>query len=102
MRYNYFGSDEAWTATFLSILEWRASYSSLVCVFELEHIAHLNIEPDELHIIHLGTSMYMLGSILSMLLFQMLDGSPQTNLEQVWNEIVDDYTEHKVETQIKN
>ena len=51
---------------------------------------------------HLGTSMYMLGSILSMLVFQMLDGLPQTSLEQVWSEIVDYDTEHKVEPQLTN
>ena len=69
MKYNYVGPDAAWKAKFLTILEWRASYRSLLYIFELEYITHLNIEPDELHIMHLGTSMYTLGSILSMLVF---------------------------------
>ena len=99
MRFNYFGEDAAWKTKFLSILEWRASYSSLFYIFELEYITHLNIEPDELHIMHLGTSMYMAGSVLYMLVFQMLDGTPHTNLEQVWSEVVDYYTEHRVVTQ---
>ena len=92
MRYNYFGPDAPWKATFLSILEWRASYSSLFYIFELEYITHLNIEPDELHAMYLGTSTYMLGSLLFMLVFQELDGSPQTIMEQVWSDIVDCYT----------
>ena len=29
MRYNYVGPNAAWKATFLSISEWRAGYSSL-------------------------------------------------------------------------
>ena len=89
MRYNYFGPDAAWKAQLLPILEWRASYSSLFYIFELEYITHLKIEPYELRIMHLGTSMHMLGSLLSMLVFQILDGSPQTNLEQVRSDIVE-------------
>ena len=102
MRYNYVGPDTPWKAQFLSISKWRASYSSLFYIVELEHITHFNIAPDELHIMHSGTSMYMLGSIISMLVFQMLDGSPQTNMEQVWSEFMDYYAEHKLEIQFTN
>ena len=70
-------------AQFLSILEWSGSCSSLFCMLELEYITHLNIAPDELHIMHLGSSMCMLGSILPMLVFRVVDGSPQKNLDQV-------------------
>ena len=102
MRDNCFGNDAAWKAKLLSIPEWRASYSSLFYIFELAYITHLNTEPDEVHIMHLGTSMHMLGSILLMLVFQVLGGSPQANMEQVWSEVVGDYTEHKVEAQFTN
>ena len=46
--------------------------------------------------------MYVLGSIFSMLVFQVLGGSPQASMEQVWSDVVDDYTQHKVEAQFTN
>ena len=58
-------------------IEMVADYSSIFYIFELQYITHLNIEPDELHTMHLGTSMCMLGIILCVLIFQMLDGSLQ-------------------------
>ena len=69
MRYNYVGPDACRKAKFLSISEWRASCSSLLYIFELEYITHLNIVLDELHIMHLGTSTYMLGSLLFKMVF---------------------------------
>ena len=102
MRYNDFGPDAAWKGQLLSVSQWSAGYSSLFYIFELEYNTHLNIKPDELHIMHLGNSMYMLGSILSMLVFQMLGGSPQASMEQVWSEVMDYYTQHRVEAQFTN
>ena len=89
MRFNYVGKDATRKAIFLSIPEWRAGYSSLFYIFELCYITHLNIQLDELHSMHCGTSMYMLGSILYTSVFQVLGGSPQASMEQVWSEVVD-------------
>ena len=51
---------------------------------------------------HLGTSMYMLGSVLSMLVEQIPDDSPQTNLEHVWYAITDYYRMNSVTTLYTN
>ena len=64
MRFNDVSKGATWNATLLSTHEWRASYSFLFYMLELGYITHLNMEPDELHIMHWGTSMYMLGSIM--------------------------------------
>ena len=51
-------------------------------------LSNLNVEPDELHVIHLGTSMYFLGSVLWMLIFRILrDGSVAARVEAVWKRI---------------
>ena len=83
MRFNYFGSDAEWKDKFYTVNEWRSVYTSLFCMFELQFITLHNIEPDELHVAHLGTSMYMLGSVLSMLVTMILEDSVETNLEHV-------------------
>ena len=37
-----------------------------------------------------------------MLVYQVLGGNPESNLEVVWDEIVDYYTENRVATQFTN
>ena len=60
-----------------------------VTYWMLCYITHLKIEPDELHIMHLGYSMYMLGLILYMLVFQVLSDAPQANMELVLGQVVE-------------
>eukprot|EP00969_Alexandrium_andersonii_P351128 15434734-Alexandrium_andersonii.AAC.1 len=59
----------------------------------------MNLEPDELRIIHLGTLQYFLGSVLSALVFNILRGSPRANMEKVWRCIVDEYKDIGATTQ---
>ena len=90
-------------ATVIVAMQWRNwCTSDLFYIFELLYITIHNIEPNELHSTHLGTSMYMLGSVLWLLVFQVLDGTPQANLDQVWGEDVDDYKDHNVGTRFSN
>ena len=51
----------------------------------------MNVEPDELHCIHLGTSMNLLGSELFLLMFEVLAGSPKDNMVEIWNAIAKEY-----------
>ena len=81
---------------------WRRSQDTFHCIFELSYLSILNIEPDELHIMHLGTTQYMLGSTLWSLCYQLLPGTPSQNMEQVWGSIVSYYSEHQVDTQYSN
>ena len=83
MIFNYLGSDAQWMDKFYTVNEWRSVYTSLLYMFELQFITLHNIEPDELHVMHLGTSMYMLGSVLSVLVTMILDEPVEANLEHV-------------------
>ena len=58
-----------------------------------------NLEPDELHVMHLGTSQHMLGAVLLILCFKVLAGTPEANLHDIWKEINNVYTDYRVETQ---
>ena len=55
-----------------------------------------NIDPDELHVMHLGTSMYMLGSILLLRCYHVLPKRPQAIMREVWQTLVSFYKDGKV------
>ena len=65
-------------------------------------LSAVNLEPDELHILHLGVSQYFGGSILYLLVFVVLEGSTKENLEAVWQAIMNHYTARKTSSQYSN
>ena len=46
--------------------------------------------------------MYMLGAVLYMLCFHVLDGAPEDIMHGIWSDINDFYSKHKVQTQFSN
>jgi hypothetical protein len=94
------GPTSAWAANLLQPTAWRALYpEGLHWLFSLEYLSNLNIEPDELHIIYIGTSQYMLGSVLWMLVYSVLAGAPQDNMALVWERISQLYTAMRISCQ---
>ncbi len=55
-----------------------------------------------MHVMHLGTTMYMLGAVLYLLCFHVLSGDPEDIMHGIWTDISDFYKEHKVVTQYSN
>ena len=57
MRFNNFGSDAVWPVKQYSEAEWRALYKHrfLHLIFTLPGVSHFMVEPDELHVIYLGS-----------------------------------------------
>ena len=51
---------------------------------------------------HLGTTMYMLGAVLYMLCFHVLDGVPEDIMHGIWSDINEFYRQHTVQTQFSN
>jgi hypothetical protein len=95
-----FGPASAWKANLLQPAAWRALYpEGLHWLFSLEYLSNLNIEPDELHIIYIGTSQYMLGSVLWMLAYSVLAGTPMDNMALVWERISQLYTTMRISCQ---
>ena len=58
-----------------------------------------NIEPDELHVLYLGVVMYMLGSLLWLLTYRVMTGTPASNMERLWGMICSKYSLLKTENQ---
>ena len=72
---------------------WRALYgAALHPLFRFAYFSSLNIEPDELHIMHLGVSMYLLGSALWMLCYRVLPMNLVASMDRVWSMVVHYYT----------
>ena len=102
--HTYFGSDARWKTRYVSALQWRQLYkpNELHFIFKLAYLSCHNLEVDELHVMHLGTTMYMLGAILYMLCFHVLDGAPEDIMHGIWSDINEFYNKHTVQTQFSN
>ena len=92
-----------WKRRLVSCSQWRARNPEMHAIFAaFEFLSNANIAPDELHIIHLGTSMYMLGSVLWLLVYTKLKESPESNLRRVFAMIQGFYKEHGTSCQYSN
>lgn len=98
-----FGRTSLWKNALYTAEEWRALYPAVPhWLFSLDHFCQYNVEPDELHIVWLGTAMYCNGSVLWLLVFRILPDSPTKNMENLWADIVDCYRELGISTQYTN
>ena len=102
MRFNNFRSDARWKRCLHDAKNWRDRYTSVHWLFELPGLSILNVEADELHCVHLGTTSYILGSCLFLLCFKILPGTRKENLRRVWTAITEEYLASKIETQYSN
>ena len=88
-----FRRDARWKHNLISPAAWRAEYGQSLHVLwrAFGFLYNANIDAYEMHTMHMGTSMYMLGSVLHVLVFQILPGSPLANMEIIWTEICEQY-----------
>ena len=101
MLYNNCSSDAAWTKRLRSAAEWKALYGGGTPhpIFTLAGVNNHSLEPDELHLMYLGTVQYFLGTVLYLLVFRFLPGSPKTNMRRIWAHISKIYRAHSVASQ---
>ena len=102
MSYTNFGSSSKWTHMFYTHTVWKNMNPNPFYLFQLPFMSVLNVEPDELHVVHLGTSMYFLGSVLWMLCYLMMPDSPSQNMKSLWLLIVQQYRTMHVKCQFGN
>ena len=81
-----FNYDAAWKTSLYTKAEWRALYPMLHPIFSgaFSYITQENVEPDELHVMHLGVGKELLGSALWWLVFVMMAGEAATNVCRIW------------------
>ena len=97
-----FSSRAEWMARFYNHHGWNLLNPNPHYIFQLPYMSAVNVDPDELHIMYLGTSLYFLGSVLWLLCYELLDGTPQENMHRVWSEITVAYKKLNVQCQFGN
>lgn len=104
MCYNNFSAAAKWMRLLFTIAQWLATYggSAPHYIFQVAGVSHYSIEPDELHIMYLGTVQYMLGSILYLLVYKILRERPEENMNKVWAVISQFYKDNHISVQYTN
>lgn len=106
MLFNNFDRDARWKQLLYSAESWRQLYtdsgSFVHWIFNLVGIDNQCLEPDELHVLHLGVSQYTLGSVLFVLVYEVLTGRDAEKMSIVWNGICEYYRVAKSECQFTN
>lgn len=100
MRHLNFGVRAPWKRTLLTPTQWIARNPNRHALFlKFLFLSHMNRAWDELHVMYLGVNQTLLGTVLWILVYKCLDGTPSDNLAIVWSLIKDAYTAEGYSTQ---
>ena len=102
--YNNFSASATWPHKCYTSTAWRALYIGrfLHWLFCLAGVDNSCIEPDELHVLHLGVTQYTIGSTLEVLVNECLRDTPEKNMWLVWGKIQEYYRKVPTSTQYTN
>ena len=81
---------------------WRLDVTTRNPIFHVEGISITSVAPDVMHSKHLGTDAWFYGSVLQLMVKDILSGTAETNLEQVWAEIKEQYRIQRTTTQFSS
>ena len=100
---NNFLPDAGWKQQMITPEQWRAANPNPHWLFQaFPYLSNANVEPDELHVVFLGTSMHLLGSVLWLLVYRLLPNSPADNMNRIWSDIAELYRERRTPAQYSN
>ena len=103
MVFTNFNEGASWKAQTWDAAGFKRQATDLHPIFQLPYISVTTFEPDELHIVHLGTSLHVVGSTLWLLMYSVLDeGSPAANLAKVWELVQQYYKTQKTSWQVSS
>ena len=75
----------AWLGSVFTNVTWRLQRGHYgVAIFHLLFTSSLTLGCDTMHIKHLGSDRYLYGSVLWLLIYEMLDDSAELNCEYIW------------------
>ena len=86
-------SEALWTKHIWTNCTWREQFPNCHPIFKVSGAGILSLAADLMHIKHLGTDQYFLGSVLHMLVYSMMPGTPAANLDEVWTLCADFFFE---------
>jgi hypothetical protein len=85
------GPGAPWMPTIWNPTTWRLAFTGCMLLLRMPGLTGVSFYPDWMHCKHIGTDMYFLGSILTYLTHHFLTGSPQDNLQILWQRVVQAY-----------
>ena len=88
LTYNNFKSTAAWMTRSFTPVVWKRRHPDGHNVFQMRYLSTCNVEPDELHV--------MCGSVMWHPCHDVLGGSLEANMNDVWNGRVRFYRTHRV------
>ncbi len=101
MKAMNFARGSQWKSRLRTPREWRNSARVLHFLFvKFEYLSIWNVECDDLHIKYQGVWPLVLGSILYVIVYQLLDRSPVENMNWLCAQIIDEYHSCKVKVQL--
>ena len=80
----------------------KSGIAFLHWTFRVTGVSNLSLGPDELHIVHLGVSQYAQGSVLWVLAYEVMEGSPEDNVAHIWELVARRYSVHSPDSQYTN
>ena len=92
----------AWVSNSFSVDAWRAFYKNLIELFNVPGVNVLCLGVDIMHVKHMGSDMYFYGSVLYMLVYEILTDRPFANLQEVFSLIKKYYVANATPTRYEN
>lgn len=87
----------AWLETLWTATDWRASCWNKHPLFNCHPgVSILTVGPDLMHIKHLGVDLYFFGTILALLVYEILSQTAAQNLIVIFNEIKQYYKKNGI------
>jgi hypothetical protein len=88
-----FSAGAPWKLLCYNSQQWRDKNPSMHILFRtFSFLSILNCYPDELHVFHIGIAQYFIGSVLWLLCYRVRRKTPATNIVDVWELIVAEYS----------
>ena len=84
MAWSCFRPEAQWIDATWGNEAWRQDRPEHHQVFDLPGVGITSVAADWLHTKHLGVDQYFFGSMLHLLVFSILPGSPDDNMQAVW------------------
>ena len=83
-----------WSSELWAVDEWKLAHPARHLLFLISGCSILNVYVDWMHTKHMGVDPCLYGSVLWLLVYRVLPGSPDDNLAEVWARIKGYYKEH--------
>lgn len=97
-----FSKTAPWRSQLWTLTSWKAWDDRSPCpLFQLSYCSALTVHLDYMHCKYLGVDQYTYASVLALLCCQIMDGTPQENLNRCWRTIKEYYAEHHIRIQYK-